>query len=53
MLNNHVAEYKVDRFHECEECQGMKRILELDGDGNYGYVVCQECMGKGYYERFV
>jgi len=49
---NHMVDcMEVDKFYECEECNGSGRVTKLYPMGSVG-MECQECGGKGYYERW-
>lgn len=47
---NSVANFTIDKFHECEECRGSGEIESKENNGDIDR--CGMCSGRGYYEKW-
>ncbi len=47
MMDNYMARAIYQEEILCGYCNGRQKVLELDGDGNEGFVVCPDCNGDG------
>lgn len=51
-IENHIIKYKVERFHECEDCNGSGKILDTSEESYGEFIECKRCENKGYYEKW-
>lgn len=51
-IENQIIKYKVERFHECEDCKGKGKVMDTSEE-NYGeFIEYERCNGKKYFEKW-